>query len=161
MTDDPWAVLGLTPATPPDEVRRRWLALAKALHPDRGGDPLAAARLAEVNAAYTTVMSADREPAEDAATGATGGTAMFSVAALRAAVFDALVLASTDLGDVTDSDEPFSLDLRIDGGLCHVELTPEAGGSVVTIDSEQLDPVAVGQALVAGLVAVGLGAALA
>jgi DnaJ like chaperone protein len=57
---DPWAALGLTPGAPPEEVKRRYRALVRALHPDRmiaRGVPeearkLAEERLAAVTAAY-------------------------------------------------------------------------------------------------------------
>jgi DnaJ like chaperone protein len=61
---DPWAILGLTPGTPAEEVRRRYREMVKALHPDRmisRGVPEEARRLAErrlavVTAAYAEIM---------------------------------------------------------------------------------------------------------
>src|SRR5579871_5669492 len=49
---DDWEVLGVRRGASPQDVRARWRALAKELHPDLGGGADAAARLAEVNAAY-------------------------------------------------------------------------------------------------------------
>jgi len=160
--------------------------LVKALHPDRHGDPIAAVRLAAVNVAYRTLTgpplttaaattaatetAATETAATTAATAATGAgggsggdgeevgaeTVTFTVEEFRPVVFEALVVVSADLGDVTDSDDPFSLDISVDGGFCHLELVPEAGGSVVTVDSEQVDVGAVGAALVGSLLAMGL-----
>ncbi len=50
--DDPFAVLGVSPQTSPDELTAAYRRLAKQWHPDRGGGPEAAARMARVNAAY-------------------------------------------------------------------------------------------------------------
>jgi hypothetical protein len=83
------------------------------------------------------------------------------VDAFRPAAFEALVVAAGDLGDVTDTDEPFSLELHVEGpptGFCRLELVPEAGGSVVIADSEQVDPEVVRDVLVAGLRRLGLAA---
>ncbi|MEM6357225.1 MAG: molecular chaperone DjiA [Pseudomonadota bacterium] len=62
--EDPWAVLGLAPGTPQDELRRHYRQLVRRLHPDslvsRGvpaeARALAERRLAAVNAAYAEVM---------------------------------------------------------------------------------------------------------
>jgi len=146
-----WEVLGLDAGCPWPEVRARWLTLAKQLHPDHHGDPVAARRLAEVNAAYASLLRADPAGTSEAADCPAGGsgdpeggvsTAVFTVGEFRPVVFEALILAVADVGDVTDTDEPFSLDLFVEGpptGFCHVELVPEAGGSLVTVDSEHVD----------------------
>jgi DnaJ like chaperone protein len=65
---DPWAALGLTPQASAEEVKRRYRALVRALHPDRmigRGVPeearkLAEARLAAVTAAYGEIVQAQR-----------------------------------------------------------------------------------------------------
>ena len=36
---DPWAVLGLRPGAPAEDVARAWRVLAARHHPDAGGDP--------------------------------------------------------------------------------------------------------------------------
>ena len=35
---DPFAILGISPHSPPDMIRLRWLQLARLHHPDTGGD---------------------------------------------------------------------------------------------------------------------------
>lgn len=52
MAADPFAVLGVEPGTPIDEVAASYRELAKRWHPDRGGGVAAARRMAEINAAY-------------------------------------------------------------------------------------------------------------
>ncbi len=63
--DDPFVVLGVTPAATPDEVRAAYRTLVKTYHPDRhmaAGTPpeflrVAEARMAAINAAYATVTA--------------------------------------------------------------------------------------------------------
>lgn len=154
---DPWQVLGLVAGAPWPEVRARWLGLARELHPDHHHDEDSAARLARINAAYAALASAHRrgggggDGGEHGRGEAAASTAAFTVEDFRPAVFEALVVASADVGDVTDTDEPFSLDLFVEGGFCHVELVPEAGGSVVTLDSDQVDAGEVRSAVIAAL----------
>jgi hypothetical protein len=54
---DPYAALGVRPGASPEDVARAYRELAKRLHPDlRPGDAAAAARMAEVNAAYAALQ---------------------------------------------------------------------------------------------------------
>jgi hypothetical protein len=53
---DPFAVLGVAPGAPLDEVTASYRELAKRWHPDRGGDA-SARRMAEINAAYDVLRS--------------------------------------------------------------------------------------------------------
>lgn len=65
---DPYAVLGLAPGASLDEAAAAWKRLAKRWHPDRVGDGgLAAAKMAEINAAYDLVRA-------DTASGGSDGT---------------------------------------------------------------------------------------
>ena len=158
---DPFAVLGLSPGASRQEVRAARLALVKRLHPDGRGqdDPhlrdRAERRLAEVNAAYDAVVAQWLlGEGESEVPGPPPPLASFTVGAFRPVAFEALTVAAADVGDVTDADEPFSLELFVEGpprGFCRLELVPEAGGSVVTADSDQVDPAAVCRALVAAL----------
>jgi hypothetical protein len=54
---DPHEVLGIAPGASPDEAATAFRALAKRWHPDRGGGPEAAARMAEINGAYDLLRS--------------------------------------------------------------------------------------------------------
>jgi hypothetical protein len=151
VSDDDWRVLGLEPGASAAEARERWLDLVKQLHPDRHGDPAAARRLAEVNAAYDRLRVTFGERETVAA------TSTFAVDDFRPAVFDAVLQAAVDVGDVTRADEPFSLDMWVDGGSCHVELVPQAGGSLLTVDCFGADATVVSDALAAALARMGFG----
>jgi hypothetical protein len=155
MSND-WRVLGLEPGVSPEATRARWLELVKSLHPDRHDDPAGARRLAEVNAAYDRLRATFGEP-DPAPAASTLATSTFSVNDFRPTVFEAVLLAAVDVGDVTHADEPFSLDMWVDGGSCHVEVLPEAGGSVLTVDCFGADAAVVSEALAAALARMGFG----
>jgi hypothetical protein len=175
---DDWEVLGVPAGLSLPELRERWVALVKKLHPDLGGGEAAAARLAEVNAAYqrlrltltaegqvaATAAAPTRHPGAPTAAAprtppAVAPTA-FAVDDFRPVVFEAVLLAAVDVGDVTRTDEPRSLDMWIGGGSCHVELFPQAGGSVVSVDCTRVDASEVAQALAAAIAAQGLAVTL-
>ena len=164
---EPHEVLGVAPDASPEVVKAAHRALVKALHPDVAGADArpGTAGLAEVNAAYDAWRAArklaggappavDEPPRPD--------RAMFVVDAFRPVAFEALVMAAADAGDITDADEPFSLDLHVDGppsGFCRIELLPEAGASLVIVESEHVDPRSVRDLLVRSLVDAGVPAA--
>ena len=50
--DDPYAILGVDPGTPPAQLTAAYREQAKRWHPDRNADAASAERMAEVNAAY-------------------------------------------------------------------------------------------------------------
>ncbi|MBT8408700.1 MAG: molecular chaperone DjiA [Alphaproteobacteria bacterium] len=66
---DPWAVLGVAPGAPMDEVRAAWRALVREAHPDRmvaRGVPAEAVRMAEkrliaINAAFEEISAAEAD----------------------------------------------------------------------------------------------------
>ena len=56
MIDDPYKVLGVTPDTPPDEIKKAYRRLAKQYHPDlHPGDEECARRMNEINSAYDQI----------------------------------------------------------------------------------------------------------
>jgi hypothetical protein len=69
---DPFAALELPPGAPPQEIGAAYRRLAKRWHPDRGGGAAAAARMAEINAAYDVLRAGAWQraapPAQDAVT---------------------------------------------------------------------------------------------
>ena len=72
MVEDPYKVLGVSPDASDDEIKRAYRRLAKQYHPDRNpGDPVAAKKMQEVNAAYEQIKNP--EAYKRAAGGSYGG----------------------------------------------------------------------------------------
>ena len=60
MIEDPYKVLGVSPGASDDEIKQAYRKLAKQYHPDRNpGDPVAAKKMQEVNAAYEQIKNPD------------------------------------------------------------------------------------------------------
>lgn len=56
MIEDPYKVLGVTPDTPSDKIKKAYRRLAKQYHPDlHPDDPECARRMNEINAAYDQI----------------------------------------------------------------------------------------------------------
>lgn len=61
MIDDPYKVLGLSPGASDEDVKRAYRRLAKKYHPDLNpGDPVAAKKMQEVNAAYEQIKNPEK-----------------------------------------------------------------------------------------------------
>ncbi len=58
---DPYKVLGLNPGASDEEVKKAYRRLAKKYHPDRNpGDPVAAQKMQEINAAYDAIKNPEQ-----------------------------------------------------------------------------------------------------
>jgi hypothetical protein len=153
MADDPFRVLGLTPDANFADLRSARNALAKQLHPDRGGD---STRMQALNAAFDAAVSlllsrgvadAAAPPPATPTTPAGPGVrrvgrwvaeeqASFVVHALPAEAFEALLVASGSLGDLVDDDPPYVLEVYLHEPLecfCRLDLVPDAGAATVSI----------------------------
>jgi hypothetical protein len=159
---DPFIVFGLDRTASLDELRAARRRLAFDLHPDRGAttgagsDPAAMQR---INAAFERCVAhlTGRRPlAPPAAAPAppspspqpsptrrrTGrryvdhDAPSFTVDALPAETFEALLLVAADLGDLVDDDPPYRLECRLAEPIpcwCRLDVVPDAGGSTVSI----------------------------
>ena len=61
MIDDPYKVLGISRDATDNEIKQAYRRLAKQYHPDRNpGDPVAAKKMQEVNAAYEQIKNPEK-----------------------------------------------------------------------------------------------------
>ena len=141
---EPHQVLGVEPDATWDEVSAARRRLAKALHPDVHHGPdrsESEQRLAAVNQAFDQLRVARNgapAPAEHSVEPDSGEAGLqFSIDALPVVAFEAVLLAAVELGDVIHVDEPYLLGVLVDHPgpcQCLIDLVPEAGGTIATID---------------------------
>ena len=149
MSDDPFLVLGLSRNASAEDVRTARRRLAKVVHPDAGGqrDEMQRINVAAGNAlrhisrrSGRNEEASDRDP--DIAPSAPAPDPVwfdapsFTVEALPAETFQALLVASTALGEVVDEDPPYRLDVALRAplaGWCRLEILPDAGASTVSL----------------------------
>lgn len=74
MFDDPYKVLGVTPDTPPDEIKKVYRRLAKQYHPDlHPDDPECARKMNEINSAYDQINNPQKYQRQQPPGGGYGG----------------------------------------------------------------------------------------
>jgi hypothetical protein len=140
MTDDPFAVLGLTATATLAEARAARRRLAGQFHPDHGGD---AARMGEINVAFDAVVAhlTGRRPLRSPLPapryrGVQHDAPSFTIDALPVEAFEALLIVTAWMGELLVDDPPCVLeaDLHDPGPCwCRLDLVPDAGGSTVTL----------------------------
>lgn len=149
--DDPFAVLGVDRDADEVALRAARRRLAKELHPDRqGGD---ATRMQRLNAAFDDALElvqrrqdpampapAAPPPSEPAPPRQPGrmahDVASFTIEALPAEAFEALLIVATWLGEVLVDEPPYQLDVELGGPYscwCRLDLVPDAGASTVAL----------------------------
>lgn len=136
---DPFRVLGVPPDAGADEIRTAYRQLARAHHPDVGGD---AARMAELTAAYRSAIEqrsrTDRSVRRRRGSAARSerDIASFTVGALPVVAYEALLLVAGSIGDVSLDEPPYLLEFLIrEGGdlWCRCDLVPDAGSTTVSV----------------------------
>jgi hypothetical protein len=143
---DPFAVLGVAPGATAEELRLARRRLALRLHPDRaGGDAEAMRRL---NTAFDLAMAARDRTAQDrdadvttappsrATSRVVHDVASFTIEALPAEAFEALLVVSTWLGEVLVDEPPYQLDVALEEPYacwCRLDLLPDAGATTVSL----------------------------
>lgn len=165
---DPFELLGLTRAATLHDVRAARRRLAFDLHPDRGGDPLA---MQELNAAFDACVahltgrrelpdpagapeqhSRPPEPPRrasrrqwrrpDGFRRVERDAPSFTVDALPAEAFEALLVVTSWIGEVLDDDPPYVLECHLHDPSpcwCRLDLVPDAGGSTVSLVVASVD----------------------
>lgn len=150
--DDPFGLLGLPPSATLDEVRAARRALAKDLHPDRGGD---GERMAVINGAFDAAVRqltgraprqappappaprpAERPRRRDFRFGVEHDTPSFVIDALPAEAFEALLVVASWIGEVLVDDPPYLLEVHLHEPSpcwCRLDLVPDAGASTVSL----------------------------
>jgi hypothetical protein len=167
LEEDPFAVLGLPRDATLAEVREARRRLARALHPDlQPGGAADPAAMQRVNVAFdlcvghltrrrplaiddadSPVRHPPQPPAPAAPTrvhvrGLEFDAPSFTIDALPAEAFEALLVVAATIGDVVDDDPPYVLEcvLREPGWCwCRLELVPDAGSSTVSLAVGGLD----------------------
>ena len=156
-TDDPYALLGVSPGVDRATLGVARRRLARKLHPDHpGGD---AETMRRINQAYEAVL-ADLDAASTAApvpsttspspaAGRPGGggrvahdVASFTIEALPAEAFEALLIVTGVLGELLDDDPPYQLDAVLGEPFdcwCRLDLVPDAGASTVAVTLASID----------------------
>lgn len=155
---DPLAVLGLAGDATADQIRAARRRLAKAHHPDHGGD---AAHMQMINEAAEAALSirngadpsSEAEPDPDPApaprtsterehSGLARDVPSFTVEALPVDAFEAMLVVASWLGEVLDDDPPYRLDTYLHEPFdcwCRLEVVPDAGASTVSLSVAGLD----------------------
>ena len=158
-------MLGLPPGSTVQDVENARRTLAKSSHPDVGGSDRQmqvinaaadeAARIAAGRAPSPAAQAAPPPPAPAPSDSASPGPASpgpafqwrvdhpsFTVEALPAESFEALLVVAGWLGETIDDDPPYRLDVELAEPVpcwCRLELLPDAGATSVglTIGSER------------------------
>jgi hypothetical protein len=157
VTVTPHSILGVSTGASADEIRTARRELARVHHPDAGGD---AAVMQQVNAAAARALrlldAAGETAAEVAAdtgrgageatpqsdptatdwVGTTRDVPSFTIEALPAQAFEALLVATAELGEVADDDPPYELRTLLSPPLacwCQLDIVPDAGASTVSV----------------------------
>ncbi len=149
---DPFAALGLAPDATEEQIRDARNRLAKRQHPDVGGSLDAMQRINEAADAALAASSrraaaraASRAPAPPPTRSTDTGERRsivrrdhpsFTIEALPAEAFEALLIAGSVLGQIADDDPPYRLDVDIDGRSetwCRLDVVPDGGGSTVSL----------------------------
>jgi len=156
--DDAFAVLGLTRDAGEAELRAARRRMAKELHPDHaGGDTV---RMRHLNEAFDRALealqhgTAKAKPSSPDLDGSSPApddppqppvrvpgrvahdVASFTIEALPAEAFEALLVVATWLGEVVVDEPPYQLDVELGEPFecwCRLDLVPDAGSSTVAV----------------------------
>ena len=132
---DPFVILGLKRTATVSEIDAARRFLAKSAHPDRGGSVV---EMQRINAAAEAARAlADvRRPAESVGR-ISQDHPSFTIEALPAQAFEALLIVAELLGELIDDDPPYQMEVLLGDPLpcwCRLSIVPDAGASTVSIE---------------------------
>lgn len=137
-----FARLGVSYEASAEEVRRAWLSQARHLHPDAGGDEASMQRLnADYEACCQYLVEREGTVAVDDEV-MTRDAPSFVVEALPVVTFEALLVATTWLGEVLVDEPPYLLEVHLFEPApcwCRLELVPDAGATTVSLTVAGVD----------------------
>lgn len=159
---DPFELLGVPRTATIDEISSARRRLALRMHPDVGGDE---AQMQQLNAAFEAAVEASGalapwsgSPVGSAATpptrsrsphlhprprrGVQHDAPSFTIDALPAEAFEALLVVASWIGDVLVDDPPYLLEAVLGDPVacwCRLDLVPDAGASTVSLAVAALD----------------------
>jgi len=156
VTEDPFAVLGVAPGADEMTLRAARRRLAKEVHPDlEGGDT---ARMERLNAAFDAALARLESPVVAPPTNGPApratapppraqgrfahDVASFTIEALPAEAFEALLIVASWLGEVLVDEPPYQLDVALAEPFdcwCRLDLVPDAGASTVALTLAAFD----------------------
>ena len=151
--NDPYRVLGVSPAASLEVLTSARRRLALTLHPDVGGDPAA---MQALNAAYdeavrrldrpqvpAPALPADPTPAASSPSpaptrfhGLQFDQPSFTIDVLPVEAFEALLIVATWMGEVLVDDPPYLLEVFLHDPApcwCRLDLVPDAGATTVSL----------------------------
>ena len=151
--EDPLTVLGLPAAATERDIQDARRRLAKRAHPDAGGSVEQMQRINDAADAALRDLAAPRRPAPGQTRRPQSPSSRsrpprpapgpirhdhpsFTVEALPAETFEALLVVASWLGDLIDDDPPYALEVALTeplGGWCRLDVVPDAGASTVSI----------------------------
>jgi hypothetical protein len=155
--DDPYAVLGVGRGVTEGELRAARRRAARGTHPDHEGG--STERMRRLNEAFDAILAdlsraapedspppappaASSSPAPRPGSRVSHDVASFTIEALPAEAFEALLIVATWLGEVVDDDPPYRLDVVLGEPLvawCRLDLVPDAGASTVALTLGAID----------------------
>jgi hypothetical protein len=166
VSDDPFAALGVGPEATLAELSAARRRLAQRVHPDHGGD---AAAMTALNAAYDAAVrhlearSAETSPPSPPPASTPSAPApaprqrevrrvrgvqydspSFTIDVLPVDAFEALLVATSWIGEVLVDDPPYVLEVALQEPSpcwCRLDLVPDAGATTVSLTVAAFDGV--------------------
>jgi len=140
---DPFFMLSVDRTATPEEIRRAWRDKARTAHPDAGGSDLAMQELNEALRKALELVGTSKifKAVSPVLTRRESDVSSFTVDALPAECFEALLVVAGICGAISHDEPPYQLefslhDAEVEGflhGWCRCDLVPEAGATTVSL----------------------------